>query len=517
MGIPKVDEFHVRVRSVDGQLISGRYRLEAVLGRGGMATVWRGVDERLGRPVAIKLLDRADTADPAMLQRFDREARTAGGLTHPNIVAVFDVGTDNGVPYLVMELIDGTSLAALLADSPLSVDQGVDVARQTCDALAMTHARGVVHRDIKPANILITPAGTVKVCDFGIARLAHQQQTSLTAPHTAIGTSAYMAPEQATGAAVDARTDLYALGCVMYAMLTGHPPFTGDNPLTVLWQHQYQPALAVASLRPETPADLDVLIARLLAKNPSDRPSTATEVRDRLTGHAESDIASAGPTRTLPVVSQTKAMPVLNHGGEQAASARGRFRLGPASIAAVALGAAILAALTVTLLIAFQRPDTDAAATATGSPLPSSATAADTSTADSSAEDPSTGSTSSSAPSTTATDNWTENPGTGASARLAGLFGTIEDQRQAGGLDGQTADELTKKLEEVDLEVNKGDTGKAAEKLADLGSKLDELHRDGKITTAGYDAVQASLTQLADTLPPSEEDKSGKDKSWEEE
>jgi eukaryotic-like serine/threonine-protein kinase len=142
---------------VHGQLISDRYWLEAVLGRGGMATVWHGVDQRRGRPVAVKLLDRADRADPVMLQRFDREARTAGGLTHPNIVAVYDVGTDNGVPYLVMELIDGTSVAALLASGPLPVDQAVEVARQTCDALAMTHAQGVVHRDIKPANILLTP------------------------------------------------------------------------------------------------------------------------------------------------------------------------------------------------------------------------------------------------------------------------------------------------------------------------------------------------------------------------
>jgi eukaryotic-like serine/threonine-protein kinase len=496
---------------VYGQLISGRYRLEAVLGRGGMATVWRGVDQRLGRPVAVKLLDRADTADPAMLQRFDREARTAGGLTHPNIVAVYDVGTDDGVPYLVMELIDGTSVEAMLASGPLPIDQAVDVARQTCDALAVAHAQGVVHRDIKPANILLTTRGSVKVCDFGIARLTHQQQTDLTAPHMAIGTSAYMAPEQASGAAVDARTDLYALGCVMYAMLTGHPPFTGDNPLTVLWQHQNQPALAVASLRPDTPADLDALIARLLAKNPADRPATATDVRDRLTAHAESETAAAQPTRALPLVSPTRTLPVLNHDEEPAAPVGGRFRLGPAGIAAVALGVAILAALTVALLITSQRPGTDAAATGTGSPPPSTATAASTATADSSAENPGTGSTSSRAPSTTATDSWTENPGTGASARLAALFEVIEEQRQAGDLDDKTADELTKKLEQVSREVNKGDTGKAAEKLADLRSKLDELHRDGKITTAGYDAVQAGLTQLADTLPPSEEDESGED------
>ena len=265
----------------------------------------------------------------------------------------------------------------------------------------------------------------------------------------------------------------------------------------------------MASLRPDTPADLDALIARLLAKNPSERPATATEVRDRLTARAESEAAAAAqPTRMLPAVSATQTLPVLEHGEEPAAPVGGRFRLGPAGIAAVALGAAILAAL-VALLIASQLPGTDAASTVTGSPPPSNATAAGTATAESSAENPGTRSTSSRAPSTTATESSAENPGTGASARLAALFGVIEEQRQAGRLDGKTADELAKKLEQVDREVNKGDTGKAAERLADLRSKLDELHRDGKITTAGYDAVQASLTQLADTLPPSEEDETG--------
>jgi serine/threonine-protein kinase len=492
---------------MDGQLISGRYRLEAVLGRGGMATVWRGVDQRLGRPVAIKLLDRADTADPVMLQRFDREARTAGGLTHPNIVAVYDVGTDNDVPYLVMELIDGTSVAALLANGPLPVDQAVDIARQICDALAMTHAQGVVHRDIKPANILLTTTGTVKVCDFGITRLAHQQQADLTAPYAAIGTSGYMAPEQASGAAVDARTDLYALGCLMYAMLTGHPPFTGDNPLTLLWQHQHQPAPAVASLRTDTPADLDALIARLLAKNPSDRPATATEVRDRLTAGAESGTAGAPPTRAIPRVSQTRTLPVPETGEESPEPGGGRV-VGPAGIAAVALGAAIVAALTVALLIASQRPGTDAASTAAGSQHPSNTTTeSGTGTADNPAENPGTGSTSSGVPSSTATESSAENPGTGALARLAALFDVIEEQRQAGRLDDKTADKLGKELEEVGREVDKGDTGKAGEKLAELRSKLDELHREGKITTAGYDAVQASLTQLADILPSERDEK----------
>jgi serine/threonine protein kinase len=500
---------------VHGQLISGRYLLEAVLGRGGMATVWRGVDERLGRSVAVKLLDRADTADPAMLQRFDREARTAGGLTHPNIVAVYDVGTDNGVPYLVMELIDGTSLASLLDSGPLPIEQALDVAHQTCGALAMTHARGVVHRDIKPANILLTPTGTVKVCDFGIARLA-QQQTNLTAPHTAIGTSSYMAPEQASAGPVDARTDLYALGCVLYAMLTGHPPFTGDNPLSVLWQHQYQPARAVASLRPDTPVDLDVLVARLLAKNPYDRPATAAEVRDRLAAVASGDMAATQPTRALPVVSPTETMPVLNH-GEPAARADGRSRLSPAGIAAIALGAAIIAALTVALFIAFQRPGMDTASTAAGSPPPGNApTATSTATTDRSAENPSTVSTSSDVPDITASDSWTESPGT-ASAHLAALFNVIEEQRQTGDLDDETADDLTKELEHVSRRVDHGEMGKAAEQVADLSSELDDLHDDEDITTAGYHAVQASLAQLVETLPPSEEDEHDEDDSGEDE
>jgi eukaryotic-like serine/threonine-protein kinase len=247
------------------------------------------------------------------------------------------------------------------------------------------------------------------------------------------------------------------------------------------------------------------LITRLLAKDPSDRPATATEVRDRLTTYAESKSAAAQPTRALPVASPTQTLPVLNHSEEPAAAAGSRFRLGPAGIAAVALGAAILAAITVALLIA--SPGTDAASTNTASAPPSkAATAPGTTTPDSSAENPGTDSTSTGTPGPTAAETFTDNPGTDASARLAALFGVIEEQRQAGQLDGETADELTKKLEQVGREVNKGDTGKAAEKLADLRSKLDELHQDGKITSAGYDAVQASLTQLADTLPSSGED-----------
>jgi eukaryotic-like serine/threonine-protein kinase len=291
----------------------------------------------------------------------------------------------------------------------------------------------------------------------------------------------------------------------MYAMLTGHPPFTGDNPLTVLWQHQHQPAPAVASLRADAPADLDALIARLLAKNPSDRLATATEVRDRLTPRAESEMAAAPPTRLIPLVSQTLTLPVIEDGEAPPAPVGGRFRLGPAGIAAVALGAALLAVLTVALLIASQRPGADGGSTAADSPPPGTATTAPgTATTDSSAGNPG----------TTTTESLTGSPNADSSARLAAVLGVIEGQRQGGHLDGKTVDELTKKLQEVERELDKGDKSKAAEKLADLRSKLDELHRDGMITTAGYDAVQTSLTQLAETLPQAEKD--GKNKAGKE-
>jgi serine/threonine-protein kinase len=262
----------------------------------------------------------------------------------------------------------------------------------------------------------------------------------------------------------------------------------------------------VGSLRPDTPADLDALLTRLLAKNPAERPATATEVRDGLTARADHLTAAARPTRPIPVVSRTRTLPVLDQGEEPPVTVRGRFRLGPAGIAAVALGAAILAALTVALLIGSQRLGADAASTATVStPLGSASSAPGTAATDSSGGNPSGSTSTSSRPDTDTTETFTDNPDTAASARLAALIGVIEEQRQAGHLDGKAADEVTKKLQEVERELDKGDTGKAAEKLANLGSKLDEMHQDGKITTAGYEALQASLIQLADALPSAEQ------------
>jgi serine/threonine protein kinase len=267
---------------VSRRLLDGRYRLEEELARGGTATVWRARDLRLDRPVAVKLLTAARSADPRMLARLHSEAQILAGLTHPNIVAVHDLSVDSGRAYLVMELIEGSTLAARLADGPLPIGQAAAIAAATCDALAAAHDVGVVHRDIKPANIMLARTGTVKVVDFGIARLQMAGQATLTANSQVVGTSLYMAPEQATGATADARSDLYALGCVLYAMLTGAPPFTGDDPFEVLYQHLHQPVRPLRAQRSDVPPDLDRLTGELLDKDPTRRPATAGLVRDRL-------------------------------------------------------------------------------------------------------------------------------------------------------------------------------------------------------------------------------------------
>ncbi|GAA4604884.1 serine/threonine-protein kinase [Actinoplanes octamycinicus] len=277
------------------RVLGDRYELHSLLGRGGMAEVWEGVDRRLGRAVAVKVMRRVEDADSSLPARFDREARTVAGLSHPNIVPVHDVGAHDGVPFLVMELVDGDSLADLLElHGRLPIGEAVRVAIQVCAALEAAAAAGVVHRDLKPANILITDAGLVKVCDFGLARRAGAAQAELTGIAQMIGTSTYMAPEQVTGSPIDARTDLYGLGCVLYAMVTGQPPFVGDTAMEIAWKHVENSLEPASRHRPDLPADLDRLLGALLAKYPADRPAGPREVRAALESLTVAPVAVAG-------------------------------------------------------------------------------------------------------------------------------------------------------------------------------------------------------------------------------
>ncbi|MFI6846059.1 protein kinase domain-containing protein [Kitasatospora sp. NPDC050467] len=264
-----------------GRALNGRYELVEILGVGGMATVWRGVDHVLGRQVAVKVLNGGLADDPRFAERFSREAQHAAMLVHPRIVMVFDSGVDQGSPYIVMELVNGRSLATVLAQQPgLPVERAVGIAAAVCEALTVAHGAGLVHRDIKPGNIMITDDGGVKVVDFGIARAGSSHNLTQTA--SVLGTAAYLSPEQATASELDGRTDLYAVGCVLTEMLTGATPFTAETPVAIAFKHVSEQPLPPSARRAGVPAALDAAVLRLLAKNPADRPADAAAARSEL-------------------------------------------------------------------------------------------------------------------------------------------------------------------------------------------------------------------------------------------
>ncbi|MET8448839.1 protein kinase [Streptomyces sp. NPDC005209] len=267
-----------------GLVGDGRYRLTHRLGRGGMAEVFAAEDVRLGRTVAVKLL-RADLAeDPTSKARFTREAQSVAGLNHHAIVAVYDSGEDyvggQSVPYIVMELVEGRTIRDLLlnAEAP-GPEQALIIVSGVLEALAYSHQHGIVHRDIKPANVIITNNGAVKVMDFGIARALHGASTTMTQTGMVMGTPQYLSPEQALGKAVDHRSDLYAVGCLVYELLALRPPFTGETPLSVVYQHVQDIPTPPSEVSDAVPPELDGLVMRSLAKEPDDRFQTAEEMR----------------------------------------------------------------------------------------------------------------------------------------------------------------------------------------------------------------------------------------------
>jgi predicted Ser/Thr protein kinase len=266
-----------------GRVIDDRYQIAGVLGRGGMATVYLARDRRLGREVAVKVLRPDLAGDGGFLRRFQREAAAAAALSsHPNVVAIHDIGQDRDLHYIVMEYVEGETLTDLIErEAPLAVPRAFALGAQIVSALDAAHRRGLIHRDVKPQNVLIAPDGQVKVADFGIAR--HSASTSSTEPGSVMGTPDYLSPEQARGAEVGPASDLYSLGVVLYEMLAGHRPFAADTPLGVAMQHvQDDPPPLAAAVPPRAAA----VVRRALAKNPSRRYRSAGEMRAALAGAA---------------------------------------------------------------------------------------------------------------------------------------------------------------------------------------------------------------------------------------
>ena len=277
------------------RVLGGRYVLCEALGTGGMATVYRARDEVLGREVAVKVLSQQFAGDAAFLARFQAEARHVAALKHPRIVTVFDSGIDESTPFIVMELVPGRSLRQILDEAgAMPVEEAVAVATGICEALEAVHAAGLVHRDIKPANILLS--GTeVKVLDFGIARA--EAATGGTRTQAVLGTAAYLSPEQASGHQVGPKSDLYALGCVLFEMLAGAPPFSAESAVALAYRQVHHHAGLPSARRPGLPAQLDLITSRLLAKDPAARPASATAVRAALLG-----VVAPGHTEVLPPV-----------------------------------------------------------------------------------------------------------------------------------------------------------------------------------------------------------------------
>ncbi|WP_157756967.1 protein kinase [Plantactinospora sp. KBS50] len=511
------------------RILDGRYRADELLGSGGMGTVWRGRDLRLDRPVAIKELTGPGLADPTAVQRFGREARTVARLTHPNIVAVYDVGTGDETPYLVMELVEGRSLASIVARGPLPIGTAVSIATQVCDGLAAAHAAGVVHRDIKPANLIVTPTGLVKICDFGLARLEQADgEADLTGSAVALGSAKYMAPEQVTGDPVDGRTDLYGLGCTLYAMLAGTPPFQGENAIGIVHRQLTERPAPVRSRRPDVPAELDRLVADLLAKSPAERPADAATVRARLSGvpaaggsttlaqppaparmsapttalprpaaGAAPWIGTATPAPPAPALEETRSAPAAYPARVAARPGRGRLVLGGVALIVLGVGLAALAPgvrdRVLNLPGGTATPSVGATAGSGGSP----AIAVPAPTG---------------APATPPAGTWSVPPATDAAASagptdprlvdpIAHMRATIAWDVASRLLDRKVGQDLLKRVDDLEQERADGDPKDIKKEVGDLREEIDDLYRDGKLASSTRRVLLADLDRASADLP----------------
>jgi eukaryotic-like serine/threonine-protein kinase len=469
---------------LQGRTLAGRYQLGSLLGVGGMASVYLADDRVLQRQVAVKVLRPPDAQDPAVVERFRREARAAARLSHPNIVTVFDSGSDGELHYLVMEYVQGESLAQLLArQGRLAPRRAAELAMQVCAALAAAHAQGLVHRDIKPANVLVGADGRVQVADFGIAKAA-AAATTLTGSGVVLGTAAYLAPEQAQGGPVDARSDLYALGCVLYELLCGTPPFGSglDGPQVAVAARHVGEAPEPPSWRnPQVDAGLDEVVLAALAKQPAQRYQRAVEMQEALGRVLAGDAAAAGPDGPGAAGAPTQPLPGLAAGAGatgvvaaravRAAAQRPRWP----RWALLAVGLAVAVGL-----VALWWPDGAEAPTGRAGPTTTPATT--------------------SAPPTTTTSA----PSLpGVPGALANLERVVSAARQQGTADKEAedlvhqAEDFAKGLQEGRKE-GKGEEGQ--KKLAELERKVDELVGKGKVRPPATTQIRQAVAELAQAV-----------------
>jgi serine/threonine-protein kinase len=342
------------------RLLGGRYELDGIVGRGGMAEVFRARDIRLDRIVAVKTLRDDLARDQTFQARFRREAQSAASLNHPSVVAVYDTGEDmvgpTPVPYIVMEYVDGRTLRDLLRDDRrLLPDRALEITDGVLRALDYSHKNGIVHRDIKPGNVMLTRTGDVKVMDFGIARAVSDAQATMTQTAQVIGTAQYLSPEQARGERVDARSDLYSTGCLLYELLTGRPPFTGDSPVAIAYQHVRENPVPPSRVDPEIPQWADSIVLKAMAKDPGDRYQSAGEMGNDIqralqgmpVAAATRAVGYEGTRRMGPatrMAGATSAIPPYDYGPEEGPPEREGRKKWPWVVAAL-VAVAIIAGL----------------------------------------------------------------------------------------------------------------------------------------------------------------------------
>ncbi len=447
-------------------VLAERYQLDRSLGNGGMGEVFEATDLTLHRSVAVKLLSPSLVQDEPARARFLREARALAQVNSPHVVAVYDAGEDDERPYLVMELVEGTTLERELERAGrLEPRRAVAIAKDIASGLASAHEQGIVHRDVKPSNVFLTPSDAAKVGDFGIARLERPDAT-LTLTGQTFGSPPYVAPEQATGGKVDARADLYSLGCVLFQMLAGRRPFSGDDAVSLVYQHVHTTPPRVDSLHPEVPLALGDLVAGLMAKDPDDRPDSAEEVRRALESVPTDPVATA--TATLPVTA-TAVLP------RRAQAERRRKPWWP--LVAGIVGVVVLLALTAAAILA--RDDPTAAASSSTQP-PSTAPPSPPASASSSPSAPL--------------------PQTPAAAGAA-LLALTQQLQDTGAIDHKLAEDIQHTVDEVLNGKGKHDEGvDVADKLNELKDTVVEAVDHGTVSAADAGRLTDAIDQLGQTL-----------------
>ena len=449
-------------------VLGGRYVLGEVLGTGGMATVWRARDELLGRDVAVKVLSPQYAADPEFLARFEREARHAAGLSHPRLVTVFDCGVEERMPFIVMELVAGPTLRQVLDQAGmLPAGEAVGIAAAVCEALEVAHAAGLVHRDIKPANIVLADGGEVKVLDFGIAK--SDGGGGATRTQAVLGTAAYLSPEQAAGHPAGPQSDLYALGCVLFEMLTGTPPFSADTPVGLAYRHVHDDPGPPSARRPGLPGRLDQITGRLLAKNPAGRPSTAAAAR-------------AGLLSALSLDATARLTPVAGEPEPGTAIAGGRRPRSTEVVLAAAL-AASLAALAAVLLTGPARPSAPAAPPAAAHPAATSKARQPASTHPKKTGQPVSGTDASALPP--------------AAAAAAGFVGDLQAAVADGQVTEQAGQDLFGHLQQLLLRPPGQSSQQIQQQYGQLVQSYDQRQSQGQITGTAAIRLRRDLDALA--------------------